>query len=222
MTQQFRFGTAAALVAVALTASCVSDGPKAAEPDASLAPAGALRVDPALVGAGDPLFPRLGNGGYDISHYDLNLTWEPTQKELSGTVTLTAAALRDLTTFNLDLTGLVVDKVSVNDAAARFERQRAELVIAPANPIRSKERFTVAVSYHGQPSAVPYKGGRSTDVLGWQASSRSTFTSQEPYGAHGWFPCSDHPSDKAIFTIHVRADPAAGCRRADPVDLRRG
>lgn len=202
---------AAALLALGLTAGCVADHRPTAAPSRSHAPSGqaaTLRPDPALAGAGDPLFPGLGNGGYDIAHYDLELIWTPVTRALSGTATLTATATQELTTFDLDLTGMVVDRVAVDGKAARHARQAAELVIAPATPIRAKSRFTVAVAYHGQPAAVPYKGGRSTDLLGWQATSRTTFTSQEPYGAHGWFPGSDHPSDKASYTIHVRAPSA--------------
>jgi len=199
-------GTTTALLAVLLTAGCF--GGLTSQRGDPQAPAGALHPDPALVGAGDPLFPGLGNGGYDIDHYDLDLTWAPATRLLSGTATLTATATRELATFDLDLTGMVVDQVTVNKRPARFGRQRAEIVIAPAQRIADKARFTVAVTYHGQPSAVPYEGGRSTDVLGWQATARSTFTSQEPYGAHGWYPCSDHPSDKASYTIHVKAPSA--------------
>ena len=28
-------------------------------------------------GAGDPYFPFIGNGGYDVQHYDLKLTYTP-------------------------------------------------------------------------------------------------------------------------------------------------
>ncbi|MGB9378055.1 MAG: M1 family metallopeptidase [Mycobacteriales bacterium] len=164
-----------------------------------------LQPDLTLVGAGDPLFPELGNGGYDISHYDLDLNWAPVGRTLSGTASVTATAVRDLTSFDLDLSGLVVDRVSVNGKPARFARQRAELVITPGAALPSGSRFEAAVTYHGRPAALPYRGGRSTSALGWQSSPRTTYTTQEPYGAHGWFPCSDHPSDKASYAIHVTA-----------------
>jgi hypothetical protein len=38
------------------------------------APAGAYT--PGAPGAGDPYYPFAGNGGYDVSHYDLELTYD--------------------------------------------------------------------------------------------------------------------------------------------------
>ncbi len=207
--------TAAAVLVLVLATGCVGGDRNNAGPDGTPSPTGAsrtvgpLRPDPALVGAGDPLFPALGNGGYDIGHYDLDLSWAPATKALSGTLagtaTLTATALRTLTTFDLDLAGLVVSRVTVDGATARFQRDQVELVISPTKPVPANTRFTVAVTYSGEPGAVPYKGGRSTGQLGWLATSRTTYTTQEPYGAHGWYPCSDHPSDKATYTIRVTA-----------------
>ena len=64
-------------------------------------------ADPAGVGApgvGDEYFPRAGNGGYDVGHYDLRLRYDPRVRP--------AARRRDrrrsppdqrLTRFNLDL-----------------------------------------------------------------------------------------------------------------------
>ena len=39
---------------------------------------------PGAPGVGDPYFPGLGNGGYDVEHYDLALHWLPAAGELDG------------------------------------------------------------------------------------------------------------------------------------------
>ena len=49
---------------------------------------------PGSPGLGDRLFPQLGNGGYDVQHYDLDLRYEtaaPSQS-IDGTVTILAKA----------------------------------------------------------------------------------------------------------------------------------
>jgi len=51
------------------------------------APAGRAGAD----GVGDPYFPDAGNGGYDVDHYVLELTWDPTRQHLEGTTTIRAA-----------------------------------------------------------------------------------------------------------------------------------
>ncbi len=35
-------------------------------------------------GAGDPYFPHQGNGGYDVGHYNLRLSYDPATRHLRG------------------------------------------------------------------------------------------------------------------------------------------
>lgn len=63
---------------------------------------------PGAAGAGDPYFPKLGNGGYDVTHYALNLAYDPGSGRLEGTAEITAKATADLSAVNFDLLGLEV------------------------------------------------------------------------------------------------------------------
>ena len=77
---------------------------------------------PCLQGAGDlgdTYYPGIGNGGYDVTHYDLNLKYDPATKWLDGKATITAAATQHLCRFNLDLRGLTVSSVKVNGPPRR-------------------------------------------------------------------------------------------------------
>ncbi|MGB9378584.1 MAG: M1 family peptidase, partial [Mycobacteriales bacterium] len=65
-------------------------------------PASAVRFTPGSAGVGDPYFPKLGNGGFDIAHYDLNLSYNPDRHYLSGIATITAQATQNLSRFDLD------------------------------------------------------------------------------------------------------------------------
>src|SRR3954453_12875517 len=100
------------------------------------APASAHAFDrpmPGSAGIGDRLFPTLGNGGYDVQHYDLDLryaTSAPTQG-IDGTVTLLARATQSLSRLNLDFAGDSVGSVSVNGLPARYTRDGEDLVITP-------------------------------------------------------------------------------------------
>jgi hypothetical protein len=49
---------------------------------------------PGSSGLGDPFFPLAGNGGYDASHYGLDLSYEPATNQLTGTATITAPRRR--------------------------------------------------------------------------------------------------------------------------------
>ncbi len=69
-------------------------------------------------GLGDPYFPDLGNGGYDVIHYDIEVTVDPESAALDAVTTITAVADQTLATFNLDFVGLEVRSVTVDGADA--------------------------------------------------------------------------------------------------------
>ena len=68
---------------------------------------------PGATGLGDPYFPLEGNGGYDARHYDLNLSYDPATDRLDGVATISARALQNLSSFDLDFQQLDVDWVTV-------------------------------------------------------------------------------------------------------------
>ena len=97
------------------------------------APARAAGPSPGAAGIGDPLFPGLGNGGYDVQHYDLDLryaTSAPSQP-IDGTVTIVARATQALSSFDLDFAGQSVGGVSVDGRPAQWRRDGDELVVTP-------------------------------------------------------------------------------------------
>ncbi|HEY2059592.1 MAG TPA: hypothetical protein VGH57_14585, partial [Amycolatopsis sp.] len=71
-------------------------------------------------GVGDPYFPQDGNGGYDVSRYDVKVFYDPAKPDsFTGDTTVQAAAKQDLDRFNLDLEGFTVSSVTVNGVPAR-------------------------------------------------------------------------------------------------------
>lgn len=150
-------------------------------------------------GLGDPYFPYLGNGGYEVDDYDLALRFKPGRGTIRARARISATATQALSSFNLDLRRMRVGGVTVNGAAARFRRRGAELTVIPATPLEPGP-FVVEVSYRGRPGPVPSPDGSRP---GWNPTPDGAFVASEPNGAHGWFPCNDHPSDKATFTIAV-------------------
>src|SRR5215510_1875183 len=71
-------------------------------------------------GLGDPFFPLAGNGGYDVTHYSLELGYDPATRRLDGTATIDATATQNLSRFDLDLRGFDVTSVAVSGRAASF------------------------------------------------------------------------------------------------------
>ncbi len=153
-------------------------------------------------GLGDPLYPTLGNGGYDALHYTIDLTVDMQRHAVTGTTTITAQATQTLSSFNFDFQGLQIQKIRVNAAPATFQRAGSELTITPATPLRDGERFTTTVAYSGVPTAI-VDPGVSFEKIGWLVYRPGIFVASEPSGAMAWYPVNNHPLDKATYTFRI-------------------
>ncbi len=152
-------------------------------------------------GLGDPYYPKDGNGGYDVQHYDLAVAYDPPSGVLGGTATITAKATQALSKFDLDLHGLTVRSVTVGGAAAKFKRKKDELIIDPKTSIANGATFTTVVRYDGVPETI---GDAATiGISGFLPTQTGFIIAGEPHGAATWFPANDHPLDKATYTFHV-------------------
>jgi aminopeptidase N len=166
--------------------------------------AGAAPSSIGATGGGDPYFPRQGNGGYDVAHYALRISYAPASGQLVGHARIVATTTQRLTRFDLDLRrNLHVRAVSVDGHAAKWAQpadQVQELVIRPAHVLKAKHRFTVRVSYSGPAHNVTDPDG-SPD--GFIKTSDGAFVASEPQGSPTWFPVNDTPRDKATYAIAV-------------------
>ncbi|WP_369216108.1 M1 family metallopeptidase [Streptomyces flavofungini] len=151
-------------------------------------------------GVGDTLFPGLGNGGYDVAHYDLTLDYVPETNHLKATAVITARATQDLSRFDLDFAGLKVRGVEVDGAKAAFTREKNELVLTPAKTLRKGTVFETTVAYDGTPRMTEDADG---GVEGWIETDDGATALGEPTGSMTWFPGNHHPSDKATYDITV-------------------
>lgn len=171
-------------------------------PPPTAAPSPTLTLLSGQPSLGDPFTPELGNGGYDVQHYDLSLALDPANSQVEGIVTILGETTEEkLRQISLDFAGYEIAFVMVNEENAAFRREGEKLWVEFPQPLLvAGTPFTVAVSYAGQPikEASPYI--HYTDYLGLVFLQNNTFyTISEPDGAHYWFPCNDHPLDKATF-----------------------
>jgi aminopeptidase N len=155
---------------------------------------------PGAAGIGDPLFPKLGNGGYDVTHYRLTLDYTPRTHRLRGTARITARTTRALSSFHLDLAGLHVRDTTVNGRPARAARSGTELTLTPAAALPRNRTFTATVVYDGKPKTLKDPDGSRE---GWLRTSDGAVGLGEPTGSMTWFPSNNHPSDKAAYDITV-------------------
>jgi aminopeptidase N len=126
---------------------------------------------------------------------------DPKQNLINARATITARSRQALARFDLDLSGLTVQSVTVDGVAATVERRSRELVITPGHAIENDHDFTTVVDYTGGP--LPRSTPSLPIAVGWIATGNGSFTLSQPEGASTWFPVNDHPSDKATYTFHV-------------------
>jgi hypothetical protein len=176
---------------------------------------------------GDELFPQIGNGGYRVKHYDIELDYDPDANvfERGTETTILARATQNLSEFSLDFQDLDVTEVEVNGRETDFEQVEAtpdlsdnpdvtqpmKLVVDPDGKSRPRDgkKFKVEVEYRGTPALIT---DPDTSVEGWipacfplapPQTCDGAFVVNEPIGAQGWFPNNNYPTDKASFDTEI-------------------
>ncbi|SFW87774.1 M1 family metallopeptidase [Amycolatopsis australiensis] len=149
--------------------------------------------------SGDPYLPAHGNGGYRVRHYDLSLDYKVAPNRLSASAAITAEATQALSRVSLDFAEFRINRVLVDGKPAKYLKRGAKLHVKPTRSIAAGATFTVEVHYVGNPRPVPSRWG---DV-GWDELTDGALVASQPVGAPSWFPCNDHPADKATYRVSV-------------------
>jgi len=193
-----RAAVVAALLAMTLAAMTLAPAAASAGTSAGDCRAGAP-------GVGDPYYPLYGNGGYDVKHYLLKLTYNPATDRLAGVATISARATQSLCRFNLDFQGMTVRSVAVDGKRARWARSADhELTVTPQRHLKKGKRFTTVVRYDGVPrTQIDLSIPEEPLPYGWIHTDDGADVVSEPEGSANWFPLNDHPTDKAAFTFVV-------------------
>lgn len=173
---------------------------------------------------GDSLFAGIGNTGYDVKHYDvdINYTFDAKTDRAARSVvaqnTITANAPVELGSFSLDFEGMNVDAITVNGAPATFTRssdstiESYKLHIVPATPVVGD--FTVVVNYSGVP--VTHNDNDGSEE-GWYHTPDGAIVLGQPVGAMAWLPSNNTPADKATFDIALTVPTTIGGKPAGAV-----
>jgi aminopeptidase N len=172
----------------------------------------------ARLGIGDSKYPELGNGGYDVTHYTVDLTFDPAAYTIDALVDVEATATESLTAFSLDFAGFNIDTVTVDGVEADFARDEGELIVLMTDTIPEGATFTTAVRYSGTPD--PVMSQAAPFLVGWRTDpSGTSYVIGEPDGGRRWLPMNDHPSDKATYTFKITVpEPLAAAANGTLVD----
>ncbi|KOG48870.1 M1 family metallopeptidase [Streptomyces decoyicus] len=149
-------------------------------------------------GLGDPLYPTLGNTGYDVTSYDVSLDYSGHNNQpLSAVTEITVRATTELDHLNLDFARGTVRSVKIGGLPAEHQQHGEDLVLTPAFHVSRGQEVKISVEHTSEPSG---KGDG-----GWIRTSDGLAMANQADAAHRVFPCNDHPSDKALFTFHITA-----------------
>jgi aminopeptidase N len=153
---------------------------------------------------GDPYAPGLGNTGYDVQRYHLQLKLDPAVVFVEGRTTLTATAqTHNLSSFSLDFAGFQISDLTLNGEVPEFFREGEKLHIEADPGLSINETFVLTIAYSGQPLSQPSIYVPFVNHLGLQFLGSNLYALSQPDGAHFWFPANDHPLDKALFSFEI-------------------
>ena len=138
--------------------------------------------------------------GLDVLHYDFELALSEGDSSFLGRARVRLALVEPVPdVIALDLTGLAVDAVRIDNRDVDFELSSGQLLIARPTE-RTAGELTVDIRYRGTPD----DGLILRNTLHGRPA---VFADNWPNRARFWLPTLDHPSDKATvrFTVHAPA-----------------
>lgn len=158
---------------------------------------------PVVPAAPDPYIPLHGSHGYAVEHYELDLEVRLAGNQLQGRAVITARALVALDTAELDLTGLGMDKASVDGVRVlRHSHRHGKLRLRLPARVEAGAEFTMDIRYSG----IPAPDDGTWGEVGWEELDDGVLVAGQPTGAPTWFPCNDRPDNKASYGFSVTTD----------------
>ena len=142
---------------------------------------------------------------FHVNYYNLNLTISTSPIYLSGVVMIRGRCDQDgPRSLTLDLTNnMRIDSIKITGIASRFVQGPAAFTVLLDSGYHSGDDITLRVYYQGLPQST----GFGSFVFGAHSGTPWVWSLSEPYGAKDWWPCKDHPSEKAdSVDIIVTAD----------------
>ena len=142
--------------------------------------------------------------------YDLDLVLDPGPPSISGRMEIELQALSaGLQIIHLDLvSNLECLEVEAGGTALFFQHSGDSLLVHLAEPLAETQAETLSIAWEGRP--LPHGSFRAglmfrTHHAGTLADPSDDMPAianvSETWSAHSWWPCKDHPADKALVSL---------------------
>lgn len=154
--------------------------------------------------------PASHDRGYDVLSYDLDLELNPTTARIAGRVAIGLVALQaGQELVHLDLVPeMVCSEILSSTGNATFTQTHDSLLVTLDVPLSTVEPETLTLVYEG----IPPRHGSFRAGLMFRKHDAGTRLDpsddvpaianvSETWSAHSWWPCKDHPHDKALVTL---------------------
>lgn len=134
---------------------------------------------------------------FDVIHYEFDWTIDFESHGIQGEATLELeSSIHGLSSITLNLMNtMTVAEVRQNGNSLSYSHQDNLLTIDFARNYKKGDHFTVEISYSGHPTSGLY--------YSFHGSAPIVYSLTEPSRARHWFPCYDHPSDKATADLDI-------------------
>ncbi len=137
----------------------------------------------------------LADERYDVTYYKLDVMVTTSPQYIRGSVLMKAFSKLDgLSTITIDMmNSLTVDSVKVGSTTVGFTQQSSSFDVTLDRAYNLDEEIAVTMYYRG----VPGNSGFGSFEFSSHSGTPWVWSLSEPYGAKDWWPCKDHPNDKA-------------------------
>lgn len=144
---------------------------------------------------------------FDVLNYTINAEFLDYQnkKEILAVCILTVHSKLPANTLTLDLLGLPVFMVSVDDELVDFTYDNEKLKVIISDARTRKDTFKLAISYGGNPKRDPSWGGFY--FTGEYAFNLGVGFESDPHNfGRVWFPCFDNFVDRSTYNMNITVD----------------
>ena len=131
--------------------------------------------------------------GFDITNYNITMEIDDVNDFVAGSVIATVEAEEVITEIAYELESMTVTSVLLNGSTATYNYTNGVITIQ-LGTMNPGDVFTTQVDYEGYPI---------WDGLGMYFGANHVFTISDPNASRYWWPCYDHPWDKAVTDLHI-------------------
>jgi leukotriene A-4 hydrolase/aminopeptidase len=141
-----------------------------------------------------------------VQHLDLDLNVDFEKRELSGSATWTFDNLTGTDHLMLDTRNLVIERVTLGDAAAAFGFGDSSKTFGKA--------LRIPISPSDRKVTIMYRTTEGADALQWLTPAQTAggqrpflFTQSQAILARTWIPCQDGPGVRFTYTARISCPP---------------